>query len=640
MGSTLLRCGIRRFCADSDVGRLGGSSGLRLHRRDGERGRTSTSEECLVGTQTPRVGSEGDQHGPGNIGIPRGRRLARHARRGADAVLGFDVERRQSDRDDDHHRDDPPRRVRRRVRQPGRGAVVDRCSSRSERDHDSPARCRTTNRISRDGRDDRSIVDDSGLVRRVAAARSGGGSRWRTCGNGTAGHNAPHGDHGRVAGGSIEYGSAIDESPPSDIRDSAAERQRCGAARGRAHRNYPAVAGARRASRSRASRHHRSGDDPRGACSAADADSDCTDSAATATDDSAAPTAATDDSAAATDDPGAPAATTDNPTGAATDDSAGPACMHRFQMSLTLVLSRERLWMRSSAPMMGTTAEVLIDGDASMVRAAFARLRTLESILTRFRPDSDLNHLHTHPGEWVRVSTELFDAFVWSDRMYRETRGLFDPTIRTSLESSGYASSFSHIADDDRVLDLPIPAPGFDRVDIDRATRSLRIAPGVSVDLGGIGKGLCADIVARELVARGARSAYISLGGDIHAAGEPPETGFWQVPLVHPVSAAIIAEHHLASGGLVMSTVSMRAWKRGGKTVHHIIDPRSGCSTATDVVAVAVAARSAARAEALAKAAIVLGADDGAAFLAARDVTAWVITGTDVVSVEGFSCSQ
>ena len=354
------------------------------------------------------------------------------------------------------------------------------------------------------------------------------------------------------------------------------------------------------------------------------------------------PPAATDDPAA-TATTTAPAATaaTDDAAGAPTDNSAPAAGVHRFQVSpVTLLMSRERVWMRSSAPMMGTTAEVLIDGDASMVRAAFARLRSLESILTRFRPDSDLNQLHTRRGEWVRVSPELFNAFVWSERMYRETHGLFDPTIRTSLESSGYSSTFSNVVDDDRALDPPIPAPGFDSVDIDRSTQSVRIAPGVSVDLGGVGKGLCADIVARELVSGGARSAYVSLGGDIHAAGEPPETGFWQVPLVHPISTAIIAEHQLVSGGLVMSTVSMRAWKRGGATVHHIIDPRSGCSTNTDVVGVAVAARSAARAEALAKAAIVLGAADGAAFLARCDVTAWVITGTDIVAVGEFSCSQ
>ena len=314
--------------------------------------------------------------------------------------------------------------------------------------------------------------------------------------------------------------------------------------------------------------------------------------------------------------------------------------MYRFQLPLTLVIPRERTWMRSSAPMMGTTAEVLIDGDASMVRAAFAKLRYLESILTRFRPDSDLNRLHAHPGEWVRVNAELFNAFVWSDRMYRETRGLFDPTIRDALESSGYSSSFSQVVDDDRALDPPVPAPGFDKVNLDRATQSIRIAPGVSVDLGGVGKGLCADLVARDLVAHGVGSAYVSLGGDIYAAGEPPETGFWQVPLVHPVSKEVIAEHHLVSGGLVMSTVSMRAWQRGGETVHHIIDPRSGCSTTTDVIAVAVAARSAARAEALAKAAIILGADNGAAFLATCDVTAWVITGNDIVVVEEVSCSQ
>ncbi len=309
-------------------------------------------------------------------------------------------------------------------------------------------------------------------------------------------------------------------------------------------------------------------------------------------------------------------------------------------MPLTLVMPRERTWMRSSAPMMGTTAEILIDGDVSMVRAAFAKLRYLESILSRFRADSDLNRLHARPGEWTRVNAELFNAFVWSDRMYRETGGLFDPTIRGALESSGYETTFAQVADDDRALAPAVPAPGFDQVDLDRATQSIRIAPGVAVDLGGVGKGLCADLVAHDLVAHGAGSAYVSLGGDIHAAGEPPETGFWQVPLVHPVSDEVIAEHHLVSGGLVMSTVSMRSWQRGGETVHHIIDPRTGRSTTTDVIAVAVAARSAARAEALAKVAIILGSADGVAFLSRSDVTAWVITVDGMVVVEEISCSQ
>jgi thiamine biosynthesis lipoprotein len=154
----------------------------------------------------------------------------------------------------------------------------------------------------------------------------------------------------------------------------------------------------------------------------------------------------------------------------------------------------------------------------------------------------------------------------------------------------------------------------------------VRLADGLAIDLGGIGKGLAADIVADELIAAGANSAYVSLGGDIHAAGEPVDENGWRVPLLHPVTGDTIDHHALYSGALVMSTVMIRRWTRGDDEHHHIIDPRSGRPASTDLLAVAVASHSAARGEALAKAAIVAGSSEGAALLRAADVKAWLIS--------------
>lgn len=46
-------------------------------------------------------------------------------------------------------------------------------------------------------------------------------------------------------------------------------------------------------------------------------------------------------------------------------------------------------------------------------------------------------------------------------------------------------------------------------------------------------RGSAAELVATELVAAGAAAAYVSVGGDVAAAGEPPEDG-WLVPLLDP----------------------------------------------------------------------------------------------------------
>ena len=218
--------------------------------------------------------------------------------------------------------------------------------------------------------------------------------------------------------------------------------------------------------------------------------------------------------------------------------------------------------------------------------------------------------------------------------MTTETGGVFDPSIRAALETLGYDRSYTPGLSSDLDAGDVSAAPGLAGLEIDRVNHRVRVAPGLSLDLGGIGKGLAADIVATELVADGARSAFVCLGGDIHACGEPAEDDSWPVPLVHPVTGEQFATHPLAGGGLVMSTTQLRTWRRGAHTIHHIIDPRTGRPTHTDVIAVAVATASAARAEALAKAAIVLGSVDGRQLLVAAGVGAWLVTERSVLTVE------
>jgi len=303
---------------------------------------------------------------------------------------------------------------------------------------------------------------------------------------------------------------------------------------------------------------------------------------------------------------------------------------------LTTVVTQERTWHRSTARVMGSPAEILVDGAAELIPRGFDRLRQLERTWSRFRPDSELNRLQARRGDWLECSDDLVAALQLCRLMHTETHGLFDPSIRESLEQHGYDRTFTEIVER-TVCSLPAvaatPAPGLAGLEI--TDNWVRLHDGLSIDLGGIGTGLAADIVADELIAAGANSAYVSVGGDIHAAGEPVDENGWQVPLLHPATGAPIGRHVLFSGALVMSTVLIRRWTRGTAEHHHIMDPRSGRPAATDLVAVAVADHSAARAEALAKSAIIAGSVEGAALLRAADVrAAWLISGDRVQVVQ------
>ena len=125
---------------------------------------------------------------------------------------------------------------------------------------------------------------------------------------------------------------------------------------------------------------------------------------------------------------------------------------------------------------MGTTAEVLVDGTAEQLAAGFRRLRDLESSWSRFRPDSELNALHDCAGVWTSVSSDLLRALVWAQRLATETGGLFDPSIRTALETLGYDRTHMAGLDTDRVAGCAGRAPGLVGLEIDRLNRRARLA--------------------------------------------------------------------------------------------------------------------------------------------------------------------
>ena len=148
---------------------------------------------------------------------------------------------------------------------------------------------------------------------------------------------------------------------------------------------------------------------------------------------------------------------------------------------------------------------------------------------------------------------------------------------------------------------------------------------GVRFDLGGVGKGLAADLLAEGLIERGARSACISLGGDIRAAGLTPDGLGWQIPIEDPFgSDSVMGTVPVAEPAIVTSTTLIRTWRRGGKVLHHLVDPRTGDPSSSGIVAAVVMAPEGWLAEGLAKAALVAGVDRGTALLEGSDVAGWL----------------
>ena len=138
----------------------------------------------------------------------------------------------------------------------------------------------------------------------------------------------------------------------------------------------------------------------------------------------------------------------------------------------------------------------------------------------------------------------------------------------------------------------------------------------MGLDLGGIAKGWAVDRAAEMLGAWGA--AMVDAGGDIRvneaAGGEP-----WPIGIQHPFDPTrdlgVVA---LAGGAIVTSTVGRRQWRLDQQPMHHLIDPRTGRPSQSDLHTVTVLAPTAASAEVSAKVALILGSDRGRDHLMGR----------------------
>ena len=267
---------------------------------------------------------------------------------------------------------------------------------------------------------------------------------------------------------------------------------------------------------------------------------------------------------------------------------------------------------------LGTTARLAVwppEHAGAAMAAVDAVLAALDLQASRFRPDSEISWLHRSAGGLFMLSDGLAEAVRVALEAARWTSGLTDPTVGEALISLGYDRDFAAIDPNRREPPpAPLPAPGWQRVRLDGPL--LWLPAGVRLDLGATAKGLGSDRAARAVMAATGHTggALISLGGDIATAGIPPRDG-WPIvaadrpdqPGPGPASAGPAQRVRLPHGAVATSSISCRSWRRAGRVLHHIVDPRTGLPAGGPWQTASVAAMTCADANAAATASIVAG---------------------------------
>lgn len=245
-------------------------------------------------------------------------------------------------------------------------------------------------------------------------------------------------------------------------------------------------------------------------------------------------------------------------------------------------------------------AEVL---DSAAVDLA-AILGRIDHQASRFRADSVLSRANALAGKPVAVPRELADLVACALDAARWTDGAVDPTVGRDLVRWGYDRDIADVRPDGPAPAPARPSSGWREVRLDRSAGILTVPSGFGLDLGATGKARIADRAARALHRQHGTAVLVELGGDLAVAGD--RAGGWPLSVAEREGGPgeVVVLHH---GGLATSTTIVRRWQRGGNSVHHIIDPRTGRPADGCWRTATVAGSSALSANTASTAAIVLG---------------------------------
>lgn len=230
--------------------------------------------------------------------------------------------------------------------------------------------------------------------------------------------------------------------------------------------------------------------------------------------------------------------------------------------------------------------EILDELDDSDIEAVILqRVQAFHNDYSRFIPESYIGRLNKQKV-LKNPQQELLDMLTFARDMFRETDGMFNISVGSTLGQLGYgtADATSRVHSDIWSY-------------VTFNSSHVTIPADVEIDLGGFGKGWIIDEIGKILRAHGHEHFVINGGGDILVSSIEPI----ELALEHPLDdTQMIGTTRITQGALAVSSTKKRVWKQGDVTYHHIIDPRTAQPSSSQVAATYVRAKTALVADTLA----------------------------------------
>lgn len=235
----------------------------------------------------------------------------------------------------------------------------------------------------------------------------------------------------------------------------------------------------------------------------------------------------------------------------------------------------------------------------------------LNQSMSTYLPGSDITKINAGDS-LVIVDDHFKKVFNASKTIYKETEGYFDPTIGVLVNAWDFGPKKEKIQLDSLKIESMMLSVGFDKVKLDGG--KIKKMPDTFIDYNAIAKGYALDVIADFLNHKGYHNYLIDIGGEIRAKGKNLiSEKLWSVGIENPnfdgsqsfTKIITLKDESMATSGVY------RKFKidEQGKRYSHILNPKTGYPSKTNVLSVSVIAPNCMEADAYATAFKALGTD-------------------------------
>ncbi|MDX2463658.1 MAG: FAD:protein FMN transferase [Porticoccus sp.] len=283
---------------------------------------------------------------------------------------------------------------------------------------------------------------------------------------------------------------------------------------------------------------------------------------------------------------------------------------------------------------MGTSYQVkIVPGDASVDEnlgdQIDHQLQSLDKSFTTYNKTSELMIFNQSAINVSQaISQDMVEVLGIAQEVFILTHGAFDPTVGPLVNLWGFGPEDTHDGvPTSEIIDPLVLSIGFNHLLLDKKNQKATRQKDIQLDLSAVAKGYAVDAVAKSLTSKGLKNYLVEVGGELCANGHKSNGQPWRVAIEQPSLYQGDIQQAISLENIAVATSGdyRNYFEKNGKRYSHTIDPRTGYPLDHSLASVTVIAKTAARADALATAMMVLGPEGSLSLAEENNIAIYIL---------------